>query len=158
MRRPVFKTLVGSPAGDSGLRSSPGVTILNSAVPKESGQGIDVPRRPVRAPTCTFASLFCEKFQCAPEKLEEEVLWRCMQPRFVFVARLAWKYIPDFYLPDFHLINQVRDLTGVEDVSSEIEAFRYHHPARGFLRGWLRLRISGQLVVNLAYQLFKQTK
>lgn len=146
---------------DPGLRSSPGVTILNSAVPQPAGQesGDSQPPHPAaRAPGRTFSSLYCEKFHCPPEKFEEEVLWRCLQPRSALIARLLWKWVPDFYQPDFDLISEIKDLTAVDDLSSEIGVVRYHQPVRGMIRGRLRVRVSGQRLVDLGDELFKSAE
>ena len=153
--------LVNLSAGDPGLRSSPGVAILNNAVPKPAGQGNPAgsPGHSATFPTPnSFAALYCEKFQCPPEKFEADLIWRCMQPRSILVARLLWSWCRFYFQPDFHLINQVKDLTGLDDVVSEISGVRHQLPVRGIFRGWLRVRISGQRLVNLAQELFTPVK
>ena len=146
---------------DPGLRSSPGVTILNSAMPKPAGQGSDArqPAKPAtQSPTRSFSSLYCEKFHCLPEKFEEDLLWRCLHPRSLSVARMIWPVYRGYFLPDIHLINEVKDLTGVDEVVSEISGVRHQLPVRGVIRGFLRVRISGQRLVDLANELFKQAE
>jgi len=41
---------------------------------------------------------------------------------------------------------------------TEISNFRYHHPARGLFRGTLKVRISGQMLLDLAVKLFRTAR
>jgi hypothetical protein len=45
-------------------------------------------------------------------------------------------------------------LTKPDEVVLEVERFHYHRLASGFLRGWLRVRISGRRLLSIARGMF----
>lgn len=102
----------------------------------------------------TFCDLFCAAYNCLPEDCNELVFWLCVFPQVLFLARLIWKVNRGFFKPDFALIEQVKSLKNVEDTRQEISDFTYHNPARGFLRGFMEVRVSGQRLLDLAAGLF----
>jgi hypothetical protein len=104
----------------------------------------------------TFYDLFCEAYKCLPEDFNEAVLWLCLFPNVVFLARLIWRVNRDYFQPDFELIEQVKTATGPEEVADELNDFHYHHPPTGPVRGWLKVRISTHRLQGLANRLFAQ--
>ena len=105
-----------------------------------------------------FFRLYCEKFNCPAAQFEERVLWQCLYPQSAELARMIWRINRDFFLPDLELIRMVAPLTDADDLKSEISYFRYHLTAQGILRGRLRVRLSGQRLVNLAHTLFAKSE
>ena len=102
----------------------------------------------------TFCDLFCAAYKCAPEDFSQTAFWRCLFPNGHMLARLIWRVNRACFGPDFELLQQVKDLKSSEEIRQEIGDFYYHHPARGFIRGVLRVRISGQRLLDLADRLF----
>jgi hypothetical protein len=107
--------------------------------------------------TQSFRDLFCAKFKCAPEEFETGVLWHCIHPRTLALAKLIWRVNPEHFLQDLELIHHVQEVTSLEDLKTEYNAFSYHHPNLGLLRKNLKVRISGQRLTNLAGKLFGNT-
>jgi hypothetical protein len=103
----------------------------------------------------TFQDLFCEKFQCAPELYEQAVLWRCIYPSRLPVARFIWRFNRDYFAADFNLIEAVAHATDADSVESELNHARYRFRPRGLLRGKFRVRVSSQRLLHLAKQVFK---
>jgi hypothetical protein len=102
----------------------------------------------------SFFDRFCRAFQCSPDGFNEAVLWHCLSPRAVSLARLLWRLDRGYFQPDFELIGQVKNVTAAEDVRDELDDFYYLHPPTGFLRKHLHVGISGQRLMELADQLF----
>ncbi len=108
--------------------------------------------------TTTFCDLYCGIFKCPPEAFTEELFWSCLFPQARFVARLLWRCHRDYFKSDLELISRVKDLTDATDVKAEFHDYYYHHPPSGVLRGVLKMRISGQRLIQLAYGLFTAAK
>jgi hypothetical protein len=103
----------------------------------------------------SFRELYCAARGCVSAEFEERAFWECLYPRGVFVARVLWRWQRKFFTADLELLRLAGGLTGVSDLKAEISNFRYHHPARGILRGTLRVRVSGQKLLDLAVTLFQ---
>ena len=141
---------------DPDLRSSPGVTIGTTAVPPLASSPKPAARTVVARKT--FGDLAGARFNCASGELEREVLWHCLYPKSLDIARWVWRIHEDYFLPDLQLIRAVKNLTDVEDLASEFSDFQHRNLSRGFLRGRMRVRISGQRLVDLANELFQSAK
>jgi hypothetical protein len=106
-------------------------------------------------PPATLCELFCIEYQCAPEDFEERVFWHCLHARGVFWARLLWRLNRGLFDPDFDLIRQVKTQKDLAGVKSELVYFRDRHPPAGLFRGRLRVRLSGERLLDLAGELFR---
>ena len=104
----------------------------------------------------SFGDLFCETNKCSPDEFCEKVFWFCLYPQALLLARLIWRLNRAYFRPDVEFIEQVRNLTSSNAVREELNRFRYYHRATGFFRGYLKVRISGKQVLNLADGLFSQ--
>lgn len=104
--------------------------------------------------TTTFCDLYCGIFKCQPEAFTEELFWSCLFPQALFVARLLWRCNRDYFKPDLELIAHVKDLTDAANVKAEFHDYYYLHPPSGLLRGFLKVRISGQRLINQASRVF----
>jgi len=141
-----------SPAGLSVSKDTvpPAAPALGSPPPPVPP--VIIPRR------ASFRELYCEKFPCLPERFAEDVLWRCVYPRAKMLARLLWRIDRGYFAPDFHLLEEVAEMTDNESMVSEINDARYRFKPRGLLRGKLRVRLSSQKLRDLANELFKSAK
>ena len=104
----------------------------------------------------TFRQACCEKFGISPEAFEEEVLWRCFYPKAVPLGKLLRRLNRHCFDSDFELIRQIADCTTASEMRAEMNEFRYHRPIFGFRRKVLRIRLSGQRLVNLGTKLLPE--
>ena len=102
----------------------------------------------------SFLTLICDTFKCSPEDYNETVFWLCIFPQAIFLARWMWRWNRDYFRQDLELLEQVRHVTNSSDLTSELNDFRRRHPQTGFFRGYLKMRISGQLLLALGDRLF----
>lgn len=98
----------------------------------------------------TFREAVCERFDISPDAYEQELLWRCFFPSALALGKLLWLVNPDYFNEDLELIRNVADCVRVAEVRLELNNHRYHRPLRGLAQRILRLRISGQRLVELA--------
>jgi hypothetical protein len=105
----------------------------------------------------TFREACCEKFGISPEAFEEEVLWRCFyHPKAVPLGKLLLRINRRCFDPDFGLLRELADCTTVSDMRTGMSDFRYHRPICGFFRKVLRIRLSGQRLVDLGAKLLPE--
>ena len=98
----------------------------------------------------TFREAVCERLDISPEAFEEEVLWRCFFPHTVVLGKILWLLKAAHFDEDLEMIREVAGCVSVSQVCAELNDFRYHHPLRGLPRRFLRVRVSGQRLVELA--------
>jgi hypothetical protein len=104
----------------------------------------------------TFREACCETFGTSFGAYEEEVLWRCFYPKAVLPGKLLRRINPRCFDPDLELVRQIAECTTVNEIRAEMGDFRYHRPLCGFLRKVLRVRLSGQRLVNLGARLLPE--
>jgi hypothetical protein len=102
----------------------------------------------------SFVDLYCDKFDCSPEKFEESVFRQCLYPHAVQLVSIISGLNPRYFNADLELIRQVKFLNKADEVSLEIQRFRYHDKRTGGLRRWLKARVSGRRLLTLARSLF----
>lgn len=105
----------------------------------------------------SFGDLFCETNKCLPGDFRVKVFWLCLYPQAIPLARLIWHLNRAYFQPEVELIERVRNLSSSAEVRLELNRFRYCHRSTGFFRGFLKVRISGQRLLNLADGLFGKT-
>jgi len=105
----------------------------------------------------SFGDLFLRNVSMLAADFGATVFRLCVCPQGTPLARLIWYLRRAYFQPDFELIEQVRNLTSSTEVRLELNRVRYYHPATGLFRGFLRVRISGQRLLNLADGLFAGT-
>jgi hypothetical protein len=98
----------------------------------------------------TFREACCEKLGIPPEAFEEAVLWRCVPPRHFWIGKLRWRLDRGYFENDLELIRTVADCTNLDEVQEEITLHYSTKPNYGFQRGFLRARLSGQRLADLA--------
>jgi hypothetical protein len=108
-------------------------------------ESLDMESRPK-----TFRELFCEQFECPPEKFEEELFWKSVYRRALPLARLIHWLHPHFFQRDFAALRQLGVTTGHREFQSELQDYRYHlHSYGHWAQKTLRVRISGQRLNRL---------
>jgi len=98
----------------------------------------------------TFREAVCQRFDISPEAYEQEVLWRCFYPPALALGRILWHLCPVYFDADLDLIQQVADCNSASEVRLELNDHRYHQPPKGLARRFLRIRLSGRRLVDLA--------
>jgi hypothetical protein len=98
----------------------------------------------------TFREACCEKLGIPEGAFEEAVLWQCIPPRHLLIGRVRWRFDRAYFKHDLELIRAVADCASLEDLHAELSYHRSRNPSNGFQRGFLRARLSGQRLVDLA--------
>jgi len=100
--------------------------------------------------------LYCEYFQCQPEEFAKELSLNCFHS--IYLARLLWHFDPEIFRDDMELLDLLGRTTSLSECRQELEAFRHANPPAGLLRRRLKVRVSGQAVLDLAAKLFAQER
>jgi hypothetical protein len=104
----------------------------------------------------SFRDAVCQHFRCAPEAYGETVFSHCLYPHATWPARLIRRFIPDYFYSDFELIRLVANKTEAEELRTEVRLHRFEYPPETLLRRFLRVRLSGQRLLDLGDQLLSQ--
>lgn len=105
-----------------------------------------------------FRSCFCDRYNCPDSEYEARALIKCLYLRARFLAPVLRFYQPSLFDQDFELIRRLGKTTGRLEANSEILRFHDLNLEAGFLRGVLRLRVSGRKASQLAARLFGQAR
>ena len=98
-----------------------------------------------------FRDLFCEHFQCTPEKYEPRMFQLCLYRHALLFAPLLRFLSPDFFSRDLATIRQLGIVTSHVEFHDEVEDYFYHmHSYGNFLQRVWRLRISGRRLLLLS--------
>ena len=99
--------------------------------------------------TLCFREAVCRKFGCASDSYAEVVFWHCLYPHAVWPAKLIRRLYRYYFDLDFELLDLIAGCTEPHELRALVDSHRYHHPTQSLLRGLLRIRLSGQRVINL---------
>jgi hypothetical protein len=104
-----------------------------------------------------FRSVFCGRFGHSLKKFEKKLFWQAVDPNIKPVAFAISCLHPGFFRRDFECIRRIAATDTPQDVAAIVNGLPYDPRFnRGFLRGFLRIRISGRRLVRIANQLFAQ--
>jgi hypothetical protein len=106
----------------------------------------------------SFRSCFCERFNCPDSEYEERAFTKCLYLRARCLVPLLRLYHPSLFDQDFELLRRLGNTTGRLEASIEILKFHDLNLDAGFLRGVLRIRVSGRKVSLLAARLFGKAR
>jgi hypothetical protein len=98
----------------------------------------------------TFREACCERLGIFGEAFERDVLLQCIPPQHLLIGRLVWRFGRGYFRKDIELIREVANCTNLGELHTELSDHQYKNSNRGFWRGFLRLRLSGQRLVDLA--------
>ena len=112
------------------------------------------PSQPLAEPmntTYNFKTAFCARFEHPQENFEQRVFWNAMHPEAKPVALLIHCLRPKFFASDLDCIRSLATAESKQEIRAIINSLQYD-PAfkRGFIRGFLRVRISGRRLTRLA--------
>jgi hypothetical protein len=98
-----------------------------------------------------FRAAFCERYRCSMEDFDRRVFWKCLYRHALpLAAFLCWTN-REFFQPDIDLIHSLASTTTFSEVRAEASFIRHDQRMQsGFLRGTLRIRISGRRLAALA--------
>ncbi|MFM2293878.1 MAG: hypothetical protein RLZZ350_291 [Verrucomicrobiota bacterium] len=155
------KKLVRQVSEASGEYHSPaGLSVSKQTVPPAVQTfGFKFPATPLVNPRqLGFRELYCEQFQCADEDYFEQVLWRCVYPDRLQLARVLWRFAPEYFAQECYLLEEIAQHADVDSITAEINDARYRFGARGLFRHRLHVRLSSQKLLALANELFATAK
>jgi hypothetical protein len=101
----------------------------------------------------SFCQLFCARHKCQPAEFDDKVFRLCFYPKRYYLGRLLALFDKDLFDVDYALIEAVKAQTSMREIRTEIESYRFNNRPRGLFRGWLKVRISGQRLLNEAESL-----
>jgi hypothetical protein len=93
----------------------------------------------------TFRERYCQSCGLALEQFDEHLLRRGLYLHARPLAGLLG-LIPDYFIADHEFIRSVGDLRTRRYFHAEAGEYHTHTANRGFLRRWLRLRVSAERV------------
>jgi len=103
----------------------------------------------------TFKEAFCDRFNCPPERYEERVFWRCLHRHAIPVAILIHWINPEVFREDFDLIHEIGGMNDPLLFRGELDYFHGRNVRHdGWLRRYLRMRVSGRRMLKLKDALF----
>lgn len=95
----------------------------------------------------------CRAYRCAPANYADLVFERCLFTHAALPVQVLRSLFPDWFTPDYQLIELLGKCTDSLQLQTEVKVHRRLHPAHGFIRKTLRLRVSGQRLINLGAEL-----
>ena len=102
-------------------------------------------------PLQNFKTAFCARFEYPPEKFEKRVLWNALPPEVKPLAFFIGRFRPDFFKNDLEFIRTLSTAETKQEARLIINSLHYDPTfVRGFLRGFLRLRISRRRLTRIA--------
>jgi hypothetical protein len=104
----------------------------------------------------SFRERFCERYHCEPSAFEERAFFKCVPLRVWPLAKILFRRDPGIFKEDLEFM---RELGGIRDpLIFKSELNRYHGRnvrERGFIRGFLGVRVSGKRAIKLKNRLFR---
>jgi len=101
-----------------------------------------------------FKTLFCERFDCAPDRFAETVFRRCLYRHAVPLALFMGRLQAALFAEDRRAIEQFGIATELNQVRAIIKDLAYvNRLNRHWLRTGLSVRVSGRRLYALAEQL-----
>ncbi len=105
-------------------------------------------------PLPDFQTACCRLFGCPADDYEEAVLRACLYRHARLLRPLLTWLRPDFFAEDLALIRALATATDRRTAQAEFAGFTVRNRVGGGVRQRLRLRLSGQKLVDLAALLF----
>ena len=103
----------------------------------------------------TFKELFCETFQCPPEKYEARALRRLLHDHAKFLLLLPRRTSSSVFRDDFKLLRDLGEAVDFREVAAMMDEFRLSTVLhRNLLRRTLKIRLSGRKIIRLAGEFF----
>jgi hypothetical protein len=100
----------------------------------------------------SFEALFCERHACDTAAFRRRVFWRSLHRRVLPLAPLLM--LAGYFEQDRQFIAAAGRARSLSDLRDEIDAYHSHPDNRGFLRRFLRVRISTTRLRRLALGYF----
>lgn len=98
--------------------------------------------------------MYCARSGCSDDRFEERVFRHCLYPHVRWFCSVLNAVNSDYFRWDFELIRWAGNSRTYKELRSEVNNFSRQHPARGLLRGWLRIRLSRHRLLALAAPFF----
>jgi len=109
--------------------------------------------------TYNFKTAFCARFASRQEQFEKQVFWNAIHPEIKPVAFLIRCFRPNFFQSDLECIRSVAKAESKEEVRAIVNSLQFDPTFKqGFFRGFLRVRISGRRLTELAGKVLKNDR
>ncbi len=103
--------------------------------------------------------VFCERYHCSASEFTNKMFWRCLYRRSWPIAWVMKRLQPDFFRNDFILLQQIACDTSLRQIEMALQDFRFLNQTHGgWLRGGLRVRLSGRHLLELSKKLLRCSK
>jgi hypothetical protein len=111
---------------------------------------VEAPSRAVN-----FKSAFCTQFKCSPAQFEKKLFRETIRPDMRTIAFVVRCCYPGFFRRDFECIQKIGVATNEREFLTVVNALPFDPRFNGgFLRGFLRLRISVRRLERIAKRIF----
>jgi hypothetical protein len=104
-----------------------------------------------------FRTACCERFGCLDEDFESVVFFRCLRRHAILPARVLYFWVPSVFRWDIDLIRCVSVARSLGEFEQELNRCVQNNPPMGFLHSTLRIRLSGQKLMNLGRHIFSES-
>jgi hypothetical protein len=102
-------------------------------------------------PPQNFKTAFCTRFEYPQEKFEKHIFWNAIHPEMKPLAFLIDRFRPDFFRNDLDFIRSLATAETKQEVRIIVNSLHFDPTfERGFLRGFLRVRISRRRLTRIA--------
>jgi hypothetical protein len=102
-------------------------------------------------PPQNLKNAFCARFEYPQDKFEKRIFWSALHPEMKPLAFLIDRLRPDFFKNDLDFIRSLGTAETKQEVRIIVNSLHYDPTfERGFLRGFLRLRISRRRLTRIA--------
>jgi len=116
------------------------------------------PAEPMNS-TYNFKTAFCSRFEHPQEHFEQRVFWNALHPEAKPLAWLIRWLRPNFFASDLDCIRSIATAESKGEVRAIINSLQYDPTfKKGFIRGRLRIRISGRRLTRLAARVLSRER
>jgi len=106
-----------------------------------------------------FKTAFCARFEYPQESFEKRIFWNAVHPEIKPVAFLINCLRPSFFRSDLDCIRSIATAETKQEVRAIVNSLQYDPTFKqGFFRGFLRVRISGRRLTELAGKVLKNDR
>ncbi len=102
-----------------------------------------------------FKTAFCARINCKLKQFEKRLFWETVNPDYRVVAFAIRCFYPGFFRCDREYIQRIGAATNKGEILAIVNKLPFDPKFnQGFLRGFLRVRILGRRLVQIANDIF----
>ncbi len=101
-----------------------------------------------------FKTAFCARIDCKPRQFEKRLFWETVNPDYRSLAFVIRCFYPGFFRRDREYIQLIGAATNKGEILAIVNKLPFDPKfSQGFLRGFLRVRILGRRLVQIANEI-----